>query len=620
MVITRTYTLSNNATKGKIFLDAKIIGEIAGVEVIDQHAEKLGVVEVKDPSLAKLEAWIAYPEGAQDGIVSARQNFTIYYRINYDGDVSFYDNGEVTIDYGDIDGATLLKGNRTETIDLNKRKEWEIRMPAIKITGNIKIKISRNPTYRIGDGEFDVKFENTTVEIPIQVLDQPELEFEVGYENEEYGGIDGVIDASSEFEVYAKITNKNLNNLVTGNTKIAINLDAIEGMKLADGEILEKTVAVDEKVTWKLVAPANNKNGSIKFINNGIVRDPNSEEIYELGEQSLRATIKLGGELTLKRIYVDWETVEPGQSGIPIKFEVRNNGDADVLITEVGAVFSQKGEDVSDRWILSETTIREDTLLTSLASERTVIAYYKLKENEGTADDIIGNVDITGYAKGIELISGQALSDLEPTYDENILVKDIIPPVAVINVDKTTAKVGEFIFFDASQSTDNDKIVNYAWDFNVGDGILQSVREEQTYYKYDEPGEYVVSLQINDEEGNGPVTETIKIVIEEADEEPVEEDPVDAVAEISYQNEPENGTMLVGVDGSGSSPQNLTYIWTFRDVYGNQISSRPGQSTSIEFPIDGNYNSGDTVGTAILTVTDNKGKSATSDTLFIKIP
>lgn len=621
LVITRTYTLSTNATKGKILLDARVTGEIGGVQVIDENSEKIGVIEVRDPSSAKLEAWIAYPEGAKNGVVSAGQNFTIYYRVNFDGDVTLYDKGEIMIDYADIDGATIIRGNRTESIDFNQRKEWEIKMPPIEIVGNIKIKISKMPTYRIGEDEFEVKFDNTVVNIPIQVKKKPQLELEVGYEELNYGGLDGVIKSGSEFEVYATIINKNPDNKITGNTKVVINLDSIEGLRLANGEVYEKTVTIDEKVKWKLVAPSSKKIGSIKFNVKEYPIEPNSGEQYEITDKDLKADFRLGGDLTLKRIYCDWTYVEPGQSGIPIKFEIRNNGDVDVRVTDVKAVFSQNGKDVSNKWTLVETTIRENTVLTDLSSEVTVIAYYKLKENIFDGTDIIGNITVSGYAKGVELTSGNILEDKEPTYDMVINVKDIVAPTAVIKVSKETAKVGEAIFFDATSSFDNDQIAYYAWDFNARDGILQSVRESKVYYSYSEPGEYEVALQVNDREGNGPVTATIKILIVEDDStKPEEEDPIKVVAVISYQNAPENGTMLVGFDGSGSTPNNLTYIWTFRDVYGNYLASRPGQSVSLLFPISLGFNKGDTIGTAILTVMDSNGKTAASDTIFVKIP
>ncbi|NLK62430.1 MAG: PKD domain-containing protein [Fusobacteria bacterium] len=622
MTITRTYTLSPNATTGKIYLDASVIGEIGGITVEDEHSEKIGIVEVRDVSTANIEAWIAYPDGAKDGEVSAGQSFTVYYRVNYDGNVTIYEKGDITIDYSELDGATLLKGNKNESIEFNQKKEWEVKMPSIEIKGNIKIKINKEPTYRVGEDEFSIKFSKNEILIPINVKKKPELELTVGYSELNYGALDGIVKSGSEFEVYAEITNTNPKNKISGKIKIAINPNSIEGLRFANDEVSEKYINIDEKITWRLIAPSEKKYGTIKFEIKEYPIEPNSNEQYEIRNKDLIADFRLGGDLTLKRIYSDWSHVNPGQSGIPIKFEIRNNGDEDVRVTDVAARFTQNGKDISDKWTLVETTIRENTVITDLNSEITIIAYYKLKENIHDGTDKLGEVVVSGSVKGVELTSGNILIDEYPTYDMIIKIRDIIPPTAIITVDKEVAKVGEPIFFDGTNSFDNDEIAYYAWDFNLGDGILESVRESKIDHTYNEPGEYEVMLQINDREGNGPVTKTIKIlIVEDENSKPTDTNPIVAKGKISYQNAPENDMMLVGFDGSESSPSNLSYIWTFRDIYGEYIASKPGQTVSVKFPISPGFNKGDTIGEAILTVMDTKtGKTAIADTIYVKIP
>ena len=118
------------------------------------------------------------------------------------------------------------------------------------------------------------------------------------------------------------------------------------------------------------------------------------------------------------------------------------------------------------------------------------------------------------------------------------------------------------------------------------------------------------------------VTTTIKIlIVEDENSKPTDTNPIVAKGKISYQNAPENDMMLVGFDGSESSPSNLSYIWTFRDIYGEYIASKPGQTVSVKFPISPGFNKGDTIGEAILTVMDTKtGKTAIADTIYVKIP
>lgn len=103
------------------------------------------------------------------------------------------------------------------------------------------------------------------------------------------------------------------------------------------------------------------------------------------------------------------------------------------------------------------------------------------------------------------------------------------PPVAHINVEpSTTIEVGELVFFDASESTDDYQImaieVNgeeclFEWEF--GDGYVMKIGEPY-YYLYDygiccvhyymEPGEYTTTLTMTDIHGYVD-TETVTITV-----------------------------------------------------------------------------------------------------------
>ncbi len=93
---------------------------------------------------------------------------------------------------------------------------------------------------------------------------------------------------------------------------------------------------------------------------------------------------------------------------------------------------------------------------------------------------------------------------------------DLTDPVAKIeSVDKdveignTTIKVDEKITFDASNSSDNEEIVKYMWDFD--DGANTSGKSVE--HKFGEKGTYEVKLTVIDEAGNMD-TDTVTIKVE----------------------------------------------------------------------------------------------------------
>lgn len=86
-----------------------------------------------------------------------------------------------------------------------------------------------------------------------------------------------------------------------------------------------------------------------------------------------------------------------------------------------------------------------------------------------------------------------------------VKVEDTENPEAKIDFEKDSRK--EFSF-DASNSSDNGNIVSYHWDF--GDGTTDEGKEVS--HKYDESGEYTVTLTVEDGAGNtDEITRTIKV-------------------------------------------------------------------------------------------------------------
>ncbi len=89
------------------------------------------------------------------------------------------------------------------------------------------------------------------------------------------------------------------------------------------------------------------------------------------------------------------------------------------------------------------------------------------------------------------------------------------PPIADAGTDRT-AKVGETIIFDASDSTDPDgTIVEYLWDF----GDERSSTEKRAAHSYAIPGVFKVTLEVTDNEG--ATDRAVIYVTVEEEEQPV---------------------------------------------------------------------------------------------------
>ena len=161
-----------------------------------------------------------------------------------------------------------------------------------------------------------------------------------------------------------------------------------------------------------------------------------------------------------------------------------------------------------------------------------------------------------------------------------------LPPTAAFSVDCA----GLFCDFDAGLSSDSDgQIVNHAWDF--GDGTVLQSQASSISHEFSAGGEYLVSLEVTDDEGLSATAESLISVAP-----PVSNEP--PLAEFSFTC---NG-LQCSFDASASSDidgEVTDYAWDFGDGSSHQGAS---PFTEHEFAQDGSFE-------VTLTVSDNMGDS-----------
>jgi len=140
------------------------------------------------------------------------------------------------------------------------------------------------------------------------------------------------------------------------------------------------------------------------------------------------------------------------------------------------------------------------------------IAFYRWNFGDGSSD-ILEENPIHIYKSAMEyqvtltIIDNNGSSASSTTY-VSVGTSENDPPVAKINNLLETAKTGNRILFDASESYDPDgDTLDFLWEF--GDG--HHSYDENTTYRYSSPGTYTITLTVSDGEYNDVATTIITI-------------------------------------------------------------------------------------------------------------
>ncbi|MBT8183331.1 MAG: PKD domain-containing protein [Eudoraea sp.] len=182
-----------------------------------------------------------------------------------------------------------------------------------------------------------------------------------------------------------------------------------------------------------------------------------------------------------------------------------------------------------------------------------------------------------------------------------IFVSSSAPPVAVASATPTSGTVPLEVSFTGDNSTDDEAVISYLWDFQDGSPVTTVANPVHTFTI---PGTYMVELTVEDEEGQ---TDTAILSISVSDM--ANTSPV-AVASAN----PVNGVVPLEVtftgDGSTDDVAVVSYQWDFKD--GSPISS-VANPTHI-FEATGTYE-------VELTVADGEGLTdSITITIVVSVP
>jgi len=183
------------------------------------------------------------------------------------------------------------------------------------------------------------------------------------------------------------------------------------------------------------------------------------------------------------------------------------------------------------------------------------------------------------------LVTDDAGATVGTTTD--LYVGDLTAPTASFLYSPASPRVGETVFFNAEESSDDDgSVVSYHWDFGDGSTSDEGPTVEKTYLT-DET--FTVVLTVTDDDDLiGITTSTITVV-----------DNANPTASFTADPNPASVTQFVAFNATGSTDSDgeiVSYFWDF----GNGHTSDEGPLTRIRFAEDGTYE-------VFLTVTDNDG-------------
>ncbi len=255
-----------------------------------------------------------------------------------------------------------------------------------------------------------------------------------------------------------------------------------------------------------------------------------------------------------------------------------------------------------------DQTVNEDTIVHfngSGSSDNVGITSYSwdFDDSDGITVEANGATPTHTYLNpGIHIVT-LTVSDSDGNYANDTLtvtVKDTTSPTAIAGSDQTVNE-DIVVTFDGSGSSDNVGITSYSWDFDASNGITVDATGATPTHTYNDPGTYIVTLNVSDSAGNY-AADALTVIVKDASSPTADAGPDQTVNE---------GT-VVHFNGFGSYDDVgiASYFWDFDASNGITVEAT-GATPSHTYLDPGTY-------TVTLKVSDSAGNYA-NDTLTVTV-
>jgi parallel beta-helix repeat protein len=174
-----------------------------------------------------------------------------------------------------------------------------------------------------------------------------------------------------------------------------------------------------------------------------------------------------------------------------------------------------------------------------------------------------------------------------------VTVRDATPPQADAGPDKEV-EMGSIVQLDASASLDNVGMTGFSWTFESPEGPVE-LPGKTASYRFDEPGEYVVTLNVTDAAGNWD-TDTLTVTVRDTTL-PIASAGEDITADQGQE---------ITLDGYGSLDNIGVVAWSWVFLLGDEEVTLEGEAPTYTFEDAGVYE-------ITLTVEDAAGNQATDE-------